>query len=134
MPELPSNTQAEMDTVGALMVVPEMLPDLRYLDTADFYDGRTRLIFVAIKALETARQAINPNAVADQLERTGHLAEVGGPAFLTKCWNLDGSCDASRYAPIVKDFSLRRKMLKEAQRMAARALQNEIPLFTGEQP
>jgi replicative DNA helicase len=78
---------------------------------ADFYRADHRLIFEHIGLLiENARPA-DALTVAESLERSGRLAEVGGQAYLgTLAANTPSAANIRRYGEIVRERSVMRNL------------------------
>jgi len=100
-----------------------------FLKASDFYIHRHKWIWEAFTSLVEQRQPIDLLTISNELDRRGQLAEIGGPAYLTALVNqVPSSLNAESYAQIVKDCSVRRKMIDAANRIAQLAYNDQIPL------
>ncbi|OFX11920.1 MAG: replicative DNA helicase, partial [Anaerolinea sp. RIFOXYB12_FULL_60_12] len=126
-PTIPHSREAEEAVVGAVLINPEAYYDVaQFLNAEDFYIHRLRWIWEAFTRLHEGRTPIDLLTVADDLERTGQLAEIGGPAFLTSLVNqVPTSLNAESYGKIVEGHSVRRKMITAANRIASLAYNTE---------
>ena len=126
-PTVPHSREAEEAVVGAVLINPEAYYDVaQFLTPDDFYIHRLRWVWDAFTRLHEGRVPIDLLTVADELERTGQLAEVGGPAFLTSLINqVPTSLNAESYGKIVEEHSVRRKMITAANRIASIAYNTE---------
>ena len=126
-PSVPHSREAEEAVVGAVLINPEAYYDVaQFLTGEDFYIHRLRWIWEAFTRLHEGRVPVDLLTVADDLERTGQLGELGGPAFLTSLINqVPTSLNAESYGKIVEGHSVRRKMIAAANRIASIAYNTE---------
>jgi replicative DNA helicase len=126
-PTVPHSREAEEAVVGAVLINPEAYYDVaQFLKADDFYIHRHRWIWEAFTRLHESRTPIDLLTVADELERTGQLVELGGPAFLTSLVNqVPTSLNAESYGKIVEGHSVRRKMITAANQIASIAYNTE---------
>ncbi len=122
-PAIPHNREAEEAVIGAVLIDPETYYDLaQFLQADDFYIHRNRWIWEAFARLHEQRIPIDLLTVAEELERAGHLAEVGGPAYLTALLNqTPTSLHAEAYGRMVEAAAIRRRMLTAANQIASLA-------------
>ena len=113
----PHNIDAEVATLGALLLDPEALSTvLRYLRAEDFYRGAHRKVYQAILALFDRNEAIDLITLCDELGRVGELEACGGMARVSQLTSaVPTSANVEYYARIVQALSMRR----ELQRIAA---------------
>ena len=89
----PHNIEAEQALLGAILEDGTAFPLVR-IEAADFYIHRHQYIWRAFHSLQQRGQAIDLVTVADELDKHGHLNEVGGvhdPDF-SKGGSSDSSC------------------------------------------
>jgi replicative DNA helicase len=108
----PQSIEAEQSMLGGLLLdntAWDRIADL--VSPADFYRADHRLIFEHIGLLiENARPA-DALTVAESLERSGRLAEVGGQAYLgTLAANTPSAANIRRYGEIVRERSVMRNL------------------------
>ena len=113
----PHNLDAEVATLGALLLDPEALSTvLRYLRADDFYRPAHRKIYEAILALFDRNEAVDLITLCDELGRAGELEACGGTAQISQLTSaVPTSANVEYYARIVQAMSMRR----ELQRIAA---------------
>lgn len=113
----PNDVQAEESLLGA------MLLDRRAIEAAfeaglsaeAFYKPAHGHIFTAVAGLFGRGDPSDPVTVADELRRAGHLDLAGGPAALVSLQAGTPSIgNAGRYARIVADHSLLRRLIRAA--------------------
>src|SRR5579863_4381099 len=124
---LPANVDAERFVLGQVL-----LNDTLYLQVAgavepsDFSLEKHRRIFARMKDLYDRAERIDRVTLADELMKQGQLESVDGLAYLVSLdeglpalANLDG------YVRIVKDKSILRKLIFNAQAVINRCLLGE---------
>lgn len=124
----PHDTQAEAALLGAVLISPDIYPEVaQILKGEDFFILRHRWIWEAIARLSEERQPVDILTVMEELERAGHLDEVGGRAYLIKLTtDVPSSLHAPHYARLVEETSVRRRMLAAAERIAQLAHQRDL--------
>src|SRR5512143_1165087 len=124
---IPHSREAEEAVVGAVLINPEVYYDVaQFLNADDFYIHRHRWIWEAFTRLHEQRIPIDLLTVAEELDRLGQLAEIGGPAYLTALVNqVPSSLNAESYGHIVEGHAIRRKMINAANQIAALAYNEE---------
>ncbi len=127
---VPHNREAEESMLGAVLIYPDAYHQVAsFLGGSDFYIHRHRWIWDAIAYLVEQRSPVDILTLTDVLERSGHLAEVGGPAYLTALVNgVPSSLHAEAYGRIVHEMAVRRQMLAAAKQIARAAYQTDDPL------
>jgi replicative DNA helicase len=111
---LPHSIDAERAVIGAVLIEPRLYADELHdiLKADDFFIHRLRFIWEAVDTLYTSAMAIDVLTISERLDDMGRLDEIGGMAFLTSLLNeCPTTLHAESYAKIVKEMSLRRKLL-----------------------
>src|SRR6056297_3466307 len=110
----PHNTEAEAATLGAILLDPEALGRvLVYLRSDDFYRNANARIFQAILNLSERAEEIDIITVTQELRAEGALDNVGGSGYVSSLTGaVPTSANVEYYARIVKESSLRRKLLR----------------------
>lgn len=128
--QVPHSPEAEKAVIGAILINPDAYYDVvDFLKADDFYIHRHRWIWEAIQRLVERRVPLDLLTLSEELERTGQLTEVGGPAYITSLINqAPSSLNAEAYARIVQSHAVRRAMIVAANQIAGLAYneQNEI--------
>src|SRR5262245_28254805 len=119
----PHNLQAEESLLGAMLLSKDAIASAVGLLTADdFYKPAHGHIFDAITTLYGLGEPADPVTVAEELRRADLLDALGGPSVLI---NLQSSTPATtsagRYAKIVEEHALLRRMIGVAGEISERA-------------
>ncbi len=119
----PHNNDAEMATLGALLLDSESLSVvLRYLRADDFYKLAHQKIFTAIITLFEAGSGVDLLTLTEELRSEGVLESSGGSAYVSTLTSVvPTSANVEYYARIVQEGSIRRLLLKIAGEMVASA-------------
>lgn len=128
----PHSREAEEAVVGSVLINPEAYYDVAdFLTAEDFHIHRLRWIWESFTALHETRTPIDMLTVTEELDRQGHLTEVGGPAFLTTLVNnVPTSLHAEAYGRLVQQGSIRRRLLEAANKIAKVAYQEDMNVET----
>ncbi len=118
---VPHSREAEEAVVGAVFINPEVYYDVaQFLNADDFYIHRHQWIWDSFTSLHEQRIPIDLLTVSNELDKRGQLNEIGGPAYLTALVNqVPSSLNAESYGHIVEGYSIRRKMITAANKIAS---------------
>jgi replicative DNA helicase len=127
---VPQSFEAEVAVLGALLINPDSFDEVaQVLQAEDFYIHRHRYIWEAITHLHACHTPLDFLTLTEELDQTGQLGEIGGPAYLTGLINqVPSSLHVSAYAQIIKQAAVRRRMLEAANRVAKLALDENTAL------
>ena len=116
----PHNLQAEESLLGAMLLSREAVGSATEIVTADdFYKPAHAHVFDAICTLNGSGEPADTVTVADELRRAGLLDAIGGPGLLVALQaNTPAISNAERYAHIVEEHSLLRRMISVASEVA----------------
>ncbi|MCX6519839.1 MAG: replicative DNA helicase [Actinobacteria bacterium] len=117
----PHNLNAEESLLGALLLSRDVVGNVAELGLLvdHFYKPAHQHIYAAVRGLMTTGQPIDVVTVADELRRAGLLDEIGGPQFLLELQNATPAIsNANRYAKIVQDTAVLRRMISVASEIA----------------
>ncbi|HEY3884248.1 MAG TPA: replicative DNA helicase [Vicinamibacterales bacterium] len=124
---LPHNLEAEKSVLGAILIHNDAFNHAAELiDSRDFFRDAHRRIFEKMIALSERSDAIDLVTLKEELQRSGELDEVGGPAYIASL--ADGvprSANVEHYARIVKEKSTLRSLIHSANRILSTAYQAE---------
>ncbi|MBS1248645.1 MAG: Replicative DNA helicase [Chloroflexi bacterium] len=128
----PHSREAEEAVIGAVLINPEAYYDVaQFLQSDAFYIHRHKWIWEAFVALHDRNEAIDFVTVTEELEQMGHLADVGGAAYITKLTNaVPSSLHAEAYGRRVEETAIRRRMIEAANRIAKLAHEENVTLET----
>ena len=119
---------AEEALLGSVLMDPGGM-GLLHLEPESFYVHRHRFVWEAMLSLLEKSYAVDVVTVAEELERAGKLAEVGGSAFLAALIMAPTtSVNAESYARIVKDKASRRSVVEAANELARAAYDESKPI------
>lgn len=113
----PQNTDAEASLLGSLLIDSDAIVKIAdIVQAADFYDGKHRKIFEAIKSLYEDHSPIDILTLTNQLKNKDELDEVGGSSYLAELTNyVPTASHAAKYAEIVAAKAARRRIIKASQ-------------------
>ncbi|HEV7803468.1 MAG TPA: DnaB-like helicase N-terminal domain-containing protein, partial [Burkholderiales bacterium] len=108
----PQSIEAEQSVLGGLLLENaawDKIADV--IGEADFYRADHRTIFKHIAQLIEDNKPADALTVAESLERSGRLAEVGGQAYIgSLALNTPSAANIRRYAEIVRERSIMRNL------------------------
>jgi replicative DNA helicase len=116
----PHDLSAEESLLGAMLLSRDAIAAAVEVCTAeDFYKPAHAHIFEAICALFAQGEPADPVTVADELRRRDLLEASGGPSVLVSLQaNTPSTGNATRYARIVEEHSLLRRLIGVAGEIA----------------
>jgi replicative DNA helicase len=112
----PHNLAAEESLLGAMLLSRDAVSSaVELVDADDFYKPAHGHIYEAIASLFSAGEPVDPVTVGEELNRAGLLEGVGGPATLVSLQaNTPATSNAARYATIVEEHALLRRLIRVA--------------------
>lgn len=115
----PHNVEAEQAVLGSMFLSREAIESaLLLLSADDFYRPAHGKIFRAVEHLQNAGIPVDHLSVADRLEATGELDEVGGKSYLIDITQVVPIvANASRYAEIVARTAMLRGLIGAGTRI-----------------
>ncbi|MBI4316561.1 MAG: replicative DNA helicase, partial [Chloroflexi bacterium] len=128
----PHNLEAEEAVVGSVLIDPESFFDVaQFLKAEDFYLVKHRWVWEVFVSLHDARSPVDLLTVQDELDKRGQLAEVGGPAYLTRLITLTPTAfNAAAYGRLVEDAATRRRLIQAASDIAKLAYSDDYDVNT----
>ncbi|HLI16381.1 MAG TPA: replicative DNA helicase [Acidimicrobiales bacterium] len=116
----PHSLEAEESLLGAMLLSRDAIAvALERCSAADFYKPSHAQIFAAITSLYAQGEPADAVTVAEELRRAGCLDEVGGAAALVSLQsNTPAISSAQRYARIVEEHALLRRLIGVSQEIA----------------
>jgi replicative DNA helicase len=116
----PHNLQAEESLLGAMLLSRDAIASAVEMCSADdFYKPAHGHVFDAVCSLYAQGEPADPVTVADELRRADLLDAIGGPATLiTLQANTPATTNAGRYARIVEEHALLRRLIGVAGEIA----------------
>ena len=120
----PHSQEAESSVLGGLLLDNnswDKVGDL--LVEADFYRYEHRLVFASITSLVNTNRPADVITVFEQMQSQGKAEEVGGLAYLNSLAQyVPSSANIRRYAEIVRERSILRKLVSVSDEIATSAL------------
>jgi replicative DNA helicase len=93
------------------------------LNESDFYRYEHRLVFSSVSTLVNSNRAADVITVFEQMQSQGKAEEVGGLAYLNSLAQyVPSSANIRRYAEIVRERSILRKLVSVSDEIATTAL------------
>jgi replicative DNA helicase len=116
----PHNLDAEKSLLGAMLLSRDAIAAAMETCSADdFYKPAHAHVFEAINVLYNQGEPADPVTVADELSRAGLIDSVGGLAALVAIQaDTPATTNASRYARIVEEHALLRRLIAVAGEIA----------------
>jgi replicative DNA helicase len=117
----PHNLDAEASLLGALLLSRDAIDASGEVGLAanDFYKPAHQHVYEAVRVLAVTGEPVDAVTVAEELRRAGLLDEIGGaPLLLSLQAATPAISNASRYARIVQDTALLRRMIGVASEIA----------------
>jgi len=120
----PHSLEAESSVLGGLLLdngAWDRIGDL--LNDSDFYRYEHRLVFNAVSALVNSNRAADVITVFEHMQSQGKAEEVGGLAYLNSLAQyVPSSANIRRYAEIVRERAILRKLVSVSDEIATSAL------------
>jgi replicative DNA helicase len=117
----PHNLDAEESLLGALLLSRDVVGNVAELgvQVEHFYKPAHQHVYAAIRGLMATGHPIDVVTVADELRRAGLLDEIGGAQLLLDLQNATPAIsNANRYAKIVQDTAILRRLIGVASEIA----------------
>ena len=116
----PHNLQAEESLLGAMLLSRDAIAAaVEVCDVEDFYKPAHGHVFEAVVSLYGQGEPADPVTVADELSRADLLEAIGGMAALISLQaDTPATANASRYARIVEEHALLRRLIGVAGEIA----------------
>ncbi len=125
---IPNAVDAEKSVLGAIFLDNHTAPNIfDEIKEDDFFLVQHTYIYQAMKDLYNSRKDIDFTSVKTTLEHKSQLETVGGLSYLLELSDFTVSLEhIETYIEIVKDFSLKRDVIKVTQELATSGLTTDI--------
>ncbi|OQY37237.1 MAG: replicative DNA helicase [Chloroflexota bacterium] len=129
---VPNSREAEEAVIGAVLINPEAYYDVaQFLNSDDFYIHRHKWIWETFAKLHDSKIAIDFITVTEELDRMGHLSDIGGAAYIAQLTsNVPSSLHAEAYGHRIEETAIRRRMIEAANEIAQLAYKENLSLET----
>lgn len=123
----PQNVEAEIATLGSMLMGEDAISKaIEFLDDACFYRDAHRKIYSSIINLYSKNKAIDLVTLIEELKKSGHLEDVGGPSYITSLVNaVPTSANIAHYAKIVKEKAILRHLITIATQIVQESYEPE---------
>lgn len=110
----PHNIEAEQSVLGSILLQPAaLISAMEFLQANDFYRRAHQLIFQAMIDLNENNEEIDVITVADRLESSKQLEDVGGTPYLAELANVvPTAANVEYYSKIVEERALLRRLIQ----------------------
>jgi replicative DNA helicase len=120
------HADAEASVLGGIILRNDVLSELDTLETEDFYLHQHKVVFEAMRNLETAQQPIDVVTLDAEIAKRGKSDSVGGIAFLGELALRVPTVDnVIAYAGLVKKAAQVRKLTLAASEITERCYDTE---------
>ncbi len=116
----PQNIEAEMATLGAMLIDEKVIVEiLEFIDDVFFYKEEHQIIFKTVVSLFDSRRKVDILTVSEALSKKKVLEKIGGSVYLTTLADfVPNSANAVHYARIVKEKGILRSLIGSANKIA----------------
>lgn len=124
----PQSIDTERSVLGAMLLSEDAVSvALTILRMEDFYRDAHRTIFAAMKELFDHAKPVEGRLIAEKLKKMGKLEDIGGMSYIADL-SLEVSTGANieHHAQIVKDYSLRRAVIRFGSQIAQQGYDQTI--------
>ena len=125
----PQNLEAETAILGAILLDSSVLTRVQeYLRPEDFYRSANARVFEAVMRLSDRGESIDLITLTSELVAHGQLERVGGAAYISSLTTaVPTSANAEYYANIVRNTSVRRRLIRLAGELAEQCYDETLP-------
>ncbi|MEU4352826.1 DnaB-like helicase N-terminal domain-containing protein [Streptomyces sp. NPDC023838] len=115
---LPQDLEAEQAVLGSMLLSAEAIVQVvEILTAADFYLPAHGIVFDTVCSMAVRGEPCDPITVGAELNRAGHLARIGGAAYLhTLVQAVPTAANASWYATQLRGHALLRGVIEAGTR------------------
>ena len=123
----PQNIEAEQSILSAILIDNNVLLDvIQLLAAEDFYKTAHQKIYSAIIDLFDKGEPVDLVTLANNLDESGHLEDVGGASYLARLVDaVPMAVNAQHYAKIVHDKASLRRLIEKSNAIAKRCFKDE---------
>lgn len=116
----PQNIEAEMATLGAMLIDEKVIVEiLEFIDDVFFYKEEHQIIFKTVVSLFDSCKKVDILTVSEALSKKKVLEKIGGSVYLTTLADfVPNSANAVHYARIVKEKGILRSLIASANKIA----------------
>ncbi|MFW5884901.1 MAG: replicative DNA helicase [Patescibacteria group bacterium] len=126
----PNNIEAEISTLGALMIDKNAITKVAdLLEADDFYKEKHEKIFQVIQDLYQEGDSLDILSVSSKLKEKKQLKDIGGKSYLTEIINaVPTASNVVSYANIVRKKAILRRLISTASDIVEMGYDEEKPV------
>ncbi|CAD2072358.1 replicative DNA helicase [Phocicoccus pinnipedialis] len=126
--QMPHNIEAEQALLGAVLLDPVIILDVRnVLDIDDFYRREHQLIYQAMITLSDNNKEITGILLGQELIRMNAINDIGGVTYLQTLTQITpSSYNWEQYAEIVYAMSLKRTVIQKASELVESGYSTDV--------
>ncbi|RMG40389.1 MAG: replicative DNA helicase [Candidatus Dadabacteria bacterium] len=123
----PYSSEAEESVLGGILIDNDAINiALERLRPEDFYSSANSAIFSGMVELSNRNEPIDVITLSEQLKSMGMLEQAGGLEYLGRlAASVPSAANVAYYARVVKEMSLRRRVIHEASNVISEAFEVE---------
>lgn len=123
----PHDDVVEKSLLGAILIDKDSLINVaEFLRPEHFYDERNASIFASMLVLFEHHEPLDVVTVTSQLKKEGKLKAAGGSSYLSELLTITPtSAHAVSYGTIIKEHSIKRKLISAAAHVTEAAFREE---------
>ena len=128
MNTMPYNQEAEQSVLGSVFLDPSLMKSLYdILKENDFFEERHQIIYQAMRKLTEEQTVIDYMTIVTELSNKALLKKVGGIEYVASlAETVPTTANIDAYVDIVKDCSLKRKIISTAQKIVEEGYNGNI--------
>lgn len=128
----PHSLEAEQSVIGSMIMDREAISiALEHIDQHDFYHPDLKIVFNSIVDLHNRNHPVDLVTLQDALIGESQLDRIGGVEYLSKlALSVPTSAHVKNYAMIVKEKSVRRRLIKTGQDIVTESYSSSEELET----
>lgn len=121
-----SNYEAETQILGSVLIDNKVMDDIHYLEDRDFFTESHKLIWRAMKYMWENGDLIDLITMTETLKKYKRLDDIGGFSYLNDmAHSVPSTAAAPRYAQIIKQKAVRRRVLEAGEVISQLATEAE---------
>jgi replicative DNA helicase len=125
---LPQNVEVEESVLCTCFIDPVSIENiLEILTVEDFYKTAHQIIYKTILKLYSEKKPIDITTIIAELKNAKKLKQIGGAVFFNNLLeNVPIATNISYYCKLIKDASIKRKLIEKSYRIIDRCHSEEI--------
>lgn len=126
----PHNNEAETSVLGSILTTPDVFDKVASLISPEmFYYERHGKIFATMQTLNHNSKPADLLLVAEELERTNQLSDIGGHVYLVGLQHgIPTTAYVDHYAKIIREKYILRRLIQASNKATQLAYDQQLPL------